>query len=130
MNRTIEQWQKVDCEHVAKNASPAHVMYLLQDAVRDLQELARQLETERTAWSAKRAELLRNNAAELVRRKHAEAQRDELLARVGAAEAKLDYALNKLEFIANTNDIDAALDPDRAIRVAKAALKFIKEQTK
>lgn len=42
MNRTIEQWQKVDCEHVAKNASPAHVMYLLQDAVRDLQELARQ----------------------------------------------------------------------------------------
>lgn len=42
MNRTIEQWQKVDCEHVAKNASQAHVMYLLQDAVSDLQELARQ----------------------------------------------------------------------------------------
>lgn len=42
MNRTIEQWQKVDCEHVAKNASPAHVMYLLQDAVQDMQELARQ----------------------------------------------------------------------------------------
>lgn len=98
MNRTIEQWQKVDCEHVAKNASPAHVMYLLQDAVRDLQELAR--------------------------------QRDELLARIGAAEANLDYALNELEFIATTNEIDAVLDPDRAIRVAKAAVKFIKEQTK
>lgn len=57
-------------------------------------------------------------------------QRDELLARIGAAEAKFDYALNELEFIANTNDIDAVLDPDRAIRVAKAAVKFIKEQTK
>lgn len=79
MNRTIEQWQKVDCEHVAKNASPAHVMYLLQYAVRDLQELAQQLETERSAWSAKRAELLRNHDAELARRKAAEAQRDELL---------------------------------------------------
>lgn len=98
MNRTIEQWQKVDCEHVAKNASPAHVMYLLQDAVRALQELAR--------------------------------QRDELLARIGAAEAKLDYALNELEFIANTDSIDAVLDPNRAIRVAKAAVKFIREQTK
>lgn len=55
-------------------------------------------------------------------------QRDELLARIGAAEAKLHYALNELEFIANTNDIDAALDPSRAIRVAKVAVKFIREK--
>lgn len=71
MNRTIEQWQKVDCEHVAKNASPAHVMYLLQDAVQDLQdlqELARQLETERASLFAEsqRKQQLDGQVAELV----------------------------------------------------------------
>jgi len=68
MNRTIEQWQKVDCEHVAKNASPAHVMYLLQDAVRDLQELARQLEAERASLFAEnqRKQQLEQQVAELV----------------------------------------------------------------
>lgn len=72
MNRTIEQWQKVDCEHVAKNASPAHVMYLLQDAVQDLQELARQrdelqmmLDTDRSAWAAEKTKLLCSNEHEL-----------------------------------------------------------------
>jgi len=122
MNRTIEQW--VEASHGNWDFVPWN------EAISDLQELARQLETERAAWSAKRAELLRNHYAELARRKVAEAQRDELLARIGAAEAKLDYALNELEFIANTDSIDAVLDPDRAIRVAKAAVKFIKEQTK
>lgn len=90
MNRTIEQWQSL--------ARFARLDNTLNEAISDLQELAR--------------------------------QRDELLARIGAAEAKLDYALNELEFIANTDSIDAVLDPDRAIRVAKAAVKFIKEQTK
>lgn len=71
MNRTIEQWQKV--------AETRFHGRVLDQAIEDMQELARQLETERAAWSAKRAELLRNHAAELVRRKTAEAQRDELL---------------------------------------------------
>lgn len=70
MNRTIEQW-------VALRAAVGGTM--LEDAVSDLQELARQLETERAAWSAKRSELLRNHDAELARRKIAEVQRDELL---------------------------------------------------
>lgn len=70
MNRTIEQWSGI-AEH-ADNS-------LLIEAISDLQELARQLETERAAWSARRAELLRNHDAELARRKAAEVQRDELL---------------------------------------------------
>lgn len=80
MNRTIEQWAAINPEDVAYNATTVAVQHLVQSAISDLQELARQLETERAAWSAKRAELLRNHAAELVRRKTAEVQRDELLA--------------------------------------------------
>lgn len=99
MNRTIEQWAAIGAPGCGQLYNSKHAVgKLLTDAVRDLQELAR--------------------------------QRDELLARIGAAEAQRDYALNELEFIASTDSIDAALDPDRAIRVAKAAVKFIKEQTK
>lgn len=68
MNRTIEQWQSL--------ARFARLDNTLNEAISDLQELARQLETERIAWSAKRAELLCNHDAELARRKVAEAQRD------------------------------------------------------
>ena len=71
MNRTIEQWQKV-------SETRFHGR-VLDQAIEDMQELAQLLETERAAWSAKRAELLRNHAAELARRKVAEAQRDELV---------------------------------------------------
>lgn len=74
MNRTIEQWQKV--------AETRFHGRVLDQAIEDLKELARQLETERAAWSKKRTEVLRNHAAELVRRKDAGAQRDELLAAI------------------------------------------------
>lgn len=79
MYRTIEQWRDFDCADAAYNDPREFICVLLQFAISDLQELARQLETERAAWSAKRTELLRNNDAELARRKVAEAQRDELL---------------------------------------------------
>jgi len=106
MNRTIEQWQKVadaECKFHS----------VLNEAISDLQELARQLETERAAWSAKRAELLRNHAAELVRRKAAEAQRDEL---VVALEEIASIPLHPLAH--------------RAGRIAAKAIYDLKEQTK
>lgn len=96
MNRTIEQWQAINPEDVAYNATTGAVQHLVQSAISDLQELAQQLEhvksaldEERAAWSAKRAELLRNHDAELARRKAAEAQINELEPQLYAERASL-----------------------------------------
>lgn len=42
MNRTIEQWQDINPEDVAYNATTGAVQHLVQSAISDLQELARQ----------------------------------------------------------------------------------------
>lgn len=42
MNRTIEQWRDFDCDDAAYNDPREFISELLQDAVSDLQELARQ----------------------------------------------------------------------------------------
>lgn len=42
MNRTIEQWQAINPEDVAYNATTGAVQHLVQSAISDLQELARQ----------------------------------------------------------------------------------------
>lgn len=42
MNRTIEQWQAINPKDVAYNATTGAVQHLVQSAISDLQELARQ----------------------------------------------------------------------------------------
>ena len=51
-------------------------------------------------------------------REHAEMQRK--------AEA-YDTLLEALKEIANTDPVDAALDPQRAVRIARAAIKAVEE---
>lgn len=57
MNRTIEQWQSL--------ARFARLDNTLNEAISDMQELARQLDTERAAWAAEKTKLLCSNEHEL-----------------------------------------------------------------
>lgn len=58
MNRTREQWAAVCPKAVAKTASPAAVMYLIQDALSDIARLHKQVdqlraEVEALQWDRK-----------------------------------------------------------------------------
>ena len=44
------------------------------------------------------------------------------LRRLSAVEAQRDALLEALQFIAATDPVDAALDPQRAVRIARAAI--------
>jgi hypothetical protein len=66
-------------------------------------------------------------AAEL-RRLHQEHEEDQCViavwrGRTQQAEAQRDALLEALKEIANTDPVDAALDPQRAVRIARAAIR-------
>ena len=52
------------------------------------------------------------------------------LRRLSAVEAQRDALLEALHLIAATDPVDAALDPQRTIRVARAAIKAVEGEKK
>ena len=55
------------------------------------------------------------------------AQQAELVEPVATLTAQRDALLEALNDIANTDPVDAALDPQRAVRIARAAIKMAEE---
>ena len=49
------------------------------------------------------------------------------MSRIADLEAQRDALLEALNDIANTDPVDAALDPQRAVRIARAAIKAVEE---
>lgn len=50
LNKTPEQWSKVDAEKVSRDCSSAHVMHLIADAKQDITTLTNELEQYREIY--------------------------------------------------------------------------------